>query len=126
MVIGTDQQTYQIIGAAMEVHRSLGCGFLEAPYREALELEFEDRGIDYRCEVKFPIGYKGRLLKRFYRADFVCYERVIVEAKAIRRITNLEEAQINYLKASGLHKALLLNFGNTSLEYRRFLNGTPR
>ena len=120
-----DPQTYSIIGAGMEVHTHLGCGFLEAPYREALEREFVDRQIPYECEVRFQIDYKGRLLRTHYRADFVCYSKVIVEVKSVRLITNIEEAQIiNYLKASGLHRALLLNFVSSSLEFRRFLRGS--
>lgn len=117
-----DSQTYEIIGAGMEVHSGLGCGFLEAPYREALEREFIDRNIPFECEVKLEISYKGELLRTVYRPDFVCYGKVIVEVKSIRTITRIEEAQIlNYLKASGMGRGLLLNFGSTSLEYRRFL-----
>ena len=116
-----DAETFAIIGAAMEVHSHLGCGFSEAPYAEALTREFADRKVPCQCEVRFEILYKGRPLKSFYRVDFVCYDQVIVELKALDDLTRIEESQvINYLKASGLHRALLLNFGNRSLQYRRF------
>lgn len=117
-----DPQTFAIIGAAMEVHRCLGCGYPEAPYSEALTREFNDLGLPYQREVKFEIQYKGRPLTNYYRADFVCYDEIIVELKALHNLTRIEETQvITYLKASGLHRALLLNFGTTSLQYRRFV-----
>lgn len=115
-----DHQTYAIIGAAMEVHKCLGCGFPEAPYSEALEREFRERGIPYKKEVRFDINYKGTPLRNFYRADFVCFDQIIVELKALQRITRIEIAQaITYLKASAFTRALILNFGTTSLEHRR-------
>jgi GxxExxY protein len=118
-----DPRTYAIIGAAMEVHRHLGRGFLEAVYREALEWEFTERGIACRREVDLPIRYKQHLLNTFYRADFVCHDCVIVETKALAKLSGTEEAQIiNYLKATGLEIGLLLNFGAASLEYKRFIH----
>lgn len=105
----------------MEVHRALGCGFLEAVYQEALALELTQRNIPYRREVELPIFYKGQRLNTFYRADFVCFDGIIVELKALTKLSGLEEAQIiNYLKATGLEIGLVLNFGTTSLEYKRF------
>ena len=115
-----DPQTYAIIGAAMAVHRELGCGFLEAVYRPAFEIELRDRGIPHAREVALSIRYKGCPLPVRYRVDFICYESVVVELKAIATIGAIEQAQaINYLRASGCERALILNFGATRMEYRR-------
>jgi len=117
-----DLQTYAIIGAAMEVQRQLGPGFLEAVYAEALRCELSDRGIPFRAEVPFLVTFRGRRLAVGFRADLVCYGEVLVELKALRSITGTEEAQVlNYLKASGLSRGLLLNFGCRRLGYRRYV-----
>jgi len=117
-----DPETYAIIGAAMAIHRVLGHGFLEAVYQEALAIEFELRGIPFEREKELPVGFKGKRLKTFYRADFVCYGAVVVEIKAIQALTGNEEAQlINYLKASGLNRGLLLNFGSCSMQTKRMV-----
>ena len=117
-----DPQTYAILGAAMEVHRRLGSGFLEVVYQEALEVEFGERSVPFQREVEIPIMYRDRQLACTYRADFVCFGDVIVELKALRQVTDVERAQVvNYLKATGLQRALLLNFGTSGLEHKRFV-----
>ena len=117
-----DKRTFKIIGAAMEVHKELGCGFLEAVYQEALEKEFTNPGISFKSQPVIEIKYKGKPLEKKYQPDFICFESIIVEIKAISSLTGLEEAQlINYLKASNLKVGLLLNFGSNSLEYKRFV-----
>ncbi len=117
-----DPQTYAIIGAAMEVHRVLGHGFLEAVYHDATILELIERHIPHESEVKLVIRYKDKTLPSYYKADLICYGEVLVEIKAQSRLTTADEAQvINYLKATGLSKALLINFGAPSLECRRLV-----
>ena len=116
------EETYQIIGAAMEVHSKLGSGFLEAVYQEALTIEFEKREIPYEREKKLEIKYKDQTLSKYYEADFICYDKIIVETKAINELSGIHEAQvINYLKATGLKIGLLINFGSESLEHKRLL-----
>ena len=110
----------------MEVHTLLGCGFLESVYQEALEREFILREIPYRKEVPLPVLYKGRPLDSAFRADFVCFEGVIVELKALGKIGGLEESQvINYLKATGYEIGLLINFGARSMEFQRIALSNP-
>lgn len=117
-----DERTYRIIGAAMEVHGELGCGFLEAVYQEAMEREMGERTIPFVSQPTVQIKYKGVILNKVYQPDFVCFDEVIVEIKAISGLSGVEEAQlINYLKASGLKVGLLINFGSSSLEYKRLV-----
>lgn len=119
-----DPQTYAIIGAAMEIHRQLGHGFLEAVYQEAAVIEFPLKQVLFEREVSLPIKYKNILLPTHYRADFVCFSEIIVEFKALSRLSSVEEAQLlNYLKATGLKRGLLINFGATSLQYKRLVWG---
>ena len=117
--------TKNIIGAAMEVHRILGCGFLESVYEESLAIEFNLRKIPYERQKSFDVLYKGKKIKQFI-CDFVVYDKIIVELKAIKEITNIEHAQIiNYLKVTNLKLGLFLNFGSSSLEIRRVVHSNP-
>lgn len=107
----------------MEVHRNLGCGFLEPVYQAALAVEFGKRNITFIREVKLPVFYKDVKLDTPYKVDFICFDNVVVELKALARMSGTEEAQVlNYLKASGHETGLLVNFGTRSLEYRRFVH----
>jgi len=122
-----DPQSHAIIGAAMEVHRELGFGFLEAVYQCALVLEFQDRQIPFRAEVALPVRYKGKLLTCGYRADFICFEDFLIETKAIAELTRVDDAQlINELKATRLQRGLLLNFGAPSLQFKRLILSTAQ
>ncbi len=106
----------------MEVHSLLGCGFLEPVYQAALMLEFAKREIPFSREVKLPVFYKEVQLKTPYKVDFICFDKIVVESKALGRLSGTEEAQvINYQKASSNEIGLLLNFGTRSLEYKRFI-----
>jgi len=118
-----DPQTYEIIGAAMEVHRELGDGFLEAVYQAALVIEFTRRRIPFRTEVELPIEYKGMRFSCGYRADFVCFDNVVVEIKAT--LVPPDQAQLlNQLKATKYRYGILINFGGSSLESKRMVFGT--
>ena len=118
----SDPETFDIIGAAMKVHRVLGRGFLEPVYQRALEVEFKTRNIPFRREVDLPVFYEGVRLAVRYRVDFLCFDSVLLELKALERIASREEGQIiHYLTASRIHRGLLLNFGARSLQYKRFV-----
>ena len=117
-----DQKTYAVIGAAMEVHNELGSGFLEAVYQEALDKEFIIQGIPHNSQPAVKIYYKNQALNKIYQPDFICYDDVIVEIKAMEKLSSNEYAQIiNYLKAAKLKVGLLINFGSKSLEHKRFV-----
>ncbi|HEY4784579.1 MAG TPA: GxxExxY protein [Bacteroidales bacterium] len=115
-------EAYKIIGAAMAVHRELGPGFLEGVYQEALEIEFNQLHISFQREVPLTITYKEKTLQKEYVADFICYNKIIVELKAIDSLVGIHEAQvINYLKTTGFKLGLLINFGEESLTYKRLI-----
>jgi GxxExxY protein len=121
-----DSETYAIIGAAMMVHRTLGRGFLELVYQEALAVELGSRGIPYARELEIQIYYGKTPLPVRYRADFVCFGNVLVELKATSRLTGSDHSQIiNYLVATRIGRGLLLNFGADSLQYKRFVGPLP-
>jgi len=117
-----ENESYKIIGAAMKVHKELGSGFLEAVYQEALGIEFEKQEIPYLSEPRLKISYSGQELKKYYKADFICYEKIIIEVKATKQLTGIDESQvINYLKATSIKLGLLFNFGTESLQYKRLI-----
>jgi len=121
------EETYNIIGAAMEVHKILGCGFTEKVYQDALEKEFIREGIPYWRERPMKVVYKDEVLQSDFVPDFVCYEKIIVELKAVQELDDLHRAQaINYAHVSNMKLALLFNFGAKSLEKERFFNPTPQ
>ena len=121
-----DEQTYTIIGAAMAVHRTLGAGFLEPVYQAALGLELGGRAVPFDRECEIPVYYKGKRLGVGYRADFICFGEILLELKALSRLTPLHDAQvINYLVATRHAQGLLLNFGSPSLQYKRFAGPRP-
>ena len=116
------EESYKIIGACMEVHKDLGAGFLESVYQEAMEIELQKQNIPYEREKLLNVFYKGQKLKKRYSADFVCYNKIVVELKALGDIRTDHEAQLlNYLKTSGLKLGLLINFGTRSLQYKRLV-----
>ena len=118
-----DTRTHAVIGAAMELHNIVGPGHLEAVYQECLEIEFSLRNIPFISQPPLEIFYKNHKLKKFYIPDFIVYNEIIVEIKAEKSLTNIDEAQlINSLIISRHNVGLLLNFGEGSLRYKRFVN----
>ena len=115
-------ETYQIIGACLDVYNELGSGFLEEVYQEALEIVFKERKIRYLREQQIKIQFKTHILKKTYRADFICFDHIIVELKALATLTGGHESQlINYLKATQYEIGLLVNFGSSSLQHKRLI-----
>lgn len=116
-------EVYAIVGAAMEVHNQHGAGFAEAVYQESMAIEFGLRGVPFEPQKRLKIRYEGVGLKCEYIADFVCFGSVIVEIKAIRELSNADEAQvINYLRATGLRVGVVINFGDPArLDWHRFV-----
>ena len=116
------EETYNVIGAAIEVHKELGSGFLEPVYHEALKLEFKTRGIPFTAEEPLTIWYKEFELSKKYRADFICFDSLIIELKAINNIQSVHVSQVlNYLKATNFKVGLLLNFGTDKLQHKRLV-----
>lgn len=115
-------ECYQIIGSCMEVHKSLGAGFLEAVYQEALTIEFVETGIPFVKEKVLDVWYKGKLLQKKYVADFLCFNEVVVELKAMDGLSPEHISQVlNYLKACDKKIGLIVNFGTRSLQYKRVI-----
>ena len=118
------EESYRIIGACFEVYREKGAGFLEAVYQECLAMEFTSSTIPYKEKIDLKLHYKGQALKQFYQPDFFCFDRIIVEIKAVKQLKDEHRAQvINYVKSTGVKLGLLVNFGHhPGLEYERFVN----
>lgn len=118
------QESYAILGACFEVYKEKGCGFNEAVFQEYLEIEIEFglRGIPFKSQVEMPLNYKGHSLKSKFRADFICYEKIIIELKAVGTLVDEHRAQVlNYLSAANLELGLLVNFGHfPKIEHERF------
>ncbi len=122
--VHSDPRTHAILGALVEVHKTLGTGFLEAVYQEACAMEFAMRGVPFAREVPLPIQFKGQELTTRYRADFICFGTVLVELKAVGSLGAIEHAQVlNYLKATGLRTGLLVNFGGRRIAIQRLVQG---
>ncbi len=123
MELLNEKETYNILGACMTVHKEMGSGFLESVYQEALAKEFKEQEIQFEQQKRIKIYYKGELLKKYFMADFVCYDKIIVELKSASFMHQSGKAQlINYLKATKYEVGLLVNFGETSLQWKRFIN----
>jgi len=115
------EESYAILGACFAVCTNKGCGFLEPVYQECMEIELECQGIAFDAHREIPLTYRGRTLKQRYIPDLICYDKIVVERKAVRRLTDEHRAQVlNYLNATGLRLGLLVNFGHyPKLEYER-------
>lgn len=117
------EESYKIIGCCMSVYNGLGSGFLEAVYEEALETEFKKNGVPYKKQVKLDLFYQGKKLNKTYRADFICYDKIVLELKVVNNTPIAFYKQLrNYLKATNLELGMLINFGSSSLMYKRILN----
>jgi GxxExxY protein len=113
MEIRYREEAYQIMGACFEVYKELGCGFLESVYQEAMELELIERGIPCKPLQELHIRFKDKILTKTFVADFICFEKIIVELKAVSHLAEEHRAQVhNYLKATGFRLGLLVNFGH--------------
>lgn len=117
------QESYTIVGACFEVYNELGNGFDEAVYHESLELEMSSKQLDFVSEPQIQVQYKGQVLEKHFRADMICFGKIIVELKAVRALNDFHRQQVlNYLKATGFRLGLLVNFGAVDgLEYERIV-----
>lgn len=116
-------ESYKIIGLCMKVHKELGAGFLESVYSEALEIEFMRNNIPYEKEKKLPVYYKDKALKKYFRADFLCYDKIVLELKATKYSVQADLSQtLNNIKATKFKLGILINFGTASLTYKRLVN----
>lgn len=116
-------ESFLILKACFEIYKKLGCGFLEAVYQECLEIEFDFLKIPYASQRELELFYRGKKLQQTYKPDFICYDKIVVEVKAVSEIASEHKSQlINYLNASGLKVGLLVNFGHSpKLEYQRYI-----
>jgi len=123
MEIVYKDESYRIVGACFEVYNEKGCGFLEGVYQECLEIELDFQGIPFQAQQELGLDYKGKSLRQVYRPDFICFGKIIVELKAVSKLTDEHRAQVhNYLKATGMQLGLLVNFGHyPKLEYERIV-----
>ena len=123
MEIVLKEESYKIVGACFEVYNAMGCGFLEAVYQECLGIEFSKQTIPFKAQTPLVLSYKGQVLEQKYVPDFTCFEKVIVEIKALKELSDEHRAQVhNYLKATGYRLGLLVNFGQHSkLQYERIV-----
>ena len=124
-------EVHEIIGAAMAVHRYFGCGFTEKVYQDALEIELANSNIPFQREVELHAVYNGQELSSTFKPDFICYDRIIVELKAVKELDDMHRSQaINYAKVSGCDMALLINFGEvhmmSHIELSQIQNLSPR
>lgn len=117
------EEVFAIVGAGIDVHKELGPGFLEGVYQEAFEIELTARKIPFISQKPLQILYKGHVLQKDYIADVICYDKVLVELKALDRLSGKEEAQVlNYLKATKLKVGVVINFGgHGKLEWKRLV-----
>jgi len=117
------EETHALLGACFEVYKEKGCGFLEAVFQECLELELADRQVPFQSKPLLALNYKGRPLRQTYQPDFLCFDKIIVEIKAVTKLADEHRAQVhNYLRATGCRVGLLVNFGHHPLiEYERIV-----
>ncbi len=118
-----EEETYKILGACFEVYKEKGCGFLEAVYQECLEIEFEIQELLFQSRSELQLTYKERILKQKYIPDFICFGKIILEIKAVTKLSDEHRAQVhNYLKATGYKVGLLVNFGHyPKVEHERIV-----